>query len=421
MGGCFSPKMILSKFRSCIARSLLVGGALALSCLPADLGASGEERLLRLIGPQDALILAGPDNTLLLKKNEDRKLMPASTLKLVSALAVMDALGRDHRFETHVYAAPDNAITLKGFGDPLLISEIVTDMVAAIRRAARQRNLQIQRLYVDDTYFEKPIVIPGTIPSRQPYDAPVGAFCVNFNTVNYRIVDGSIASAEPQTPLLPFAENLIKHAGSGKGDRIVLSHDNDAIALYAAHLVAHFLIDDKAAQANPGLRTVNPNTDTRFLVYRSPLVLTDAVRKMMAFSNNFIANQLVIAAAAARYGAPGTLEKAARLLNTYCRQTLGLSDISITEGSGISRRNRLTARSLLRVLAEFEPYRKLLRSQGPEYFKTGTLSGVSSRVGYLRRPAGGLYRFVIIMNSPGGSAVRIRQALGDYLRENHYP
>lgn len=405
-----------------LARSLLLGAALVLSCLPTDLQASGEDQILRLIGPQDAFILAGPDNSLLLHKNADKKLIPASTLKLVSALAVMDVLGRDYRFETHIYAAPDNAVTIKGFGDPLLISEIVTDMVAAVRRAARQRNLQIQGLYVDDTYFKKPIVIPGTTPSLQPYDAPVGAFCVNFNTVNYRIVNGSIRSAETQTPLLPYAENLIRRNGSGKGDRIVLSHDNDTIALYGAHLVAYFLIDGKdTTNENLGLRSVNPVTDSRLLVYRSPLVLTDLVHRMMSFSNNFIANQLVIAAGAARYGAPGTLEKAARLLNTYGRQTLGLTDMTIVEGSGISRQNRLTARSLLQVLAEFEPYHTLLRNQGAEYFKTGTLSGVSSRVGYLQRPDGGRYRFVIVMNSPGGSAVRIKRALGDYLRENRYP
>jgi len=422
MGSCFLPKLDLAKLRSCITGSLLVCTTLILSCLPTDLKASGKDQVYRHIGPQDALILAGPDNSWLLHKNADRKLIPASTLKLVSALAVMDVLGRDYRFETHLYAGPKNAVTIKGFGDPLLISEIVTDMVAAIRRAARQHDLQIQRLYVDDTYFKKPIIIPGTAPSIQPYDAPVGAFCVNFNTVDYRIVNGSIRSAEPQTPLLPFAEQLIRRNSSRNADRIVLSHDNEAIAFYGAHLVAYFLTGgDGLANESLGLRSVDPATDTRLLVFRSPLVLTDLIQKMMAFSNNFIANQLVIAAGAARYGAPGTLEKAALLLNTYGRQTLGLTDFTIVEGSGISRRNRLTARSLLQVLAEFEPYRTLLRRQGTEYFKTGTLSGVSSRVGYLRRPAGGYYRFVIIMNSSEGSAVRVKRALGDYLKENHFP
>ena len=168
MGICFLPKRVPAKLRRCIAPSLLLGTALVLSCLPPDLLASGEEQVLRLIGPQDAVILAGPDNALLLHKHADEKLIPASTLKLVSALAVMECLGRDYRFETHVYAGPDNAITIKGFGDPLLISEIVTDMVAAVRRAARQRNLQIQRLYVDDSYFKNPSLSPVPLRRSSP-------------------------------------------------------------------------------------------------------------------------------------------------------------------------------------------------------------------------------------------------------------
>ena len=66
---------------------------------PSRLHAVGEEQVLQMIGPGDALILAGPDHRTLLQKNIHTPLIPASTLKLLSALAVMDTLGRDHRFE----------------------------------------------------------------------------------------------------------------------------------------------------------------------------------------------------------------------------------------------------------------------------------------------------------------------------------
>lgn len=422
VGTCSAYAAVLLTLAGRRTCGLVLCCALALGCLSAELQAAGQERVLRLIGAQDALVLAGPDDTILLQKNADTPLIPASTLKLVSALAVMDALGRDHRFETHFYTSTSDAVTIKGFGDPLLVSEIVADMAAAFHAATQHSNIRIRRLYVDDTYFKKPIKIPGTTPSTQPYDAPPGAFCVNFNTVNYRIVDGNIHSAEPQTPLLPFAAQMIRRNHSGTGDRIVLSHDKDAIALYAARLCAHFLTRTNSPVVEQvGLRPVDPAADTRLLVYRSPLRLTDLVQKMMAYSNNFIANQMVIAAGANRYGPPGTLAKGVRMLKAYCRQTLDLQHFTIVEGSGIARQNRMTARSLLRVLTTFEPHRNLLRNQKDEYFKTGTLTGVSSRVGYLRRPAGGFYRFVIMMNTPGRSAVRVKRALGDYLKENHFP
>ncbi len=91
------------------------------------------------------------------------------------------------------------------------------------------------------------------------------------------------------------------------------------------------------------------------------------------------------------------------------------------EGSGISRLNRISATSLLRILNAFEPYHTLLRRQGGEYYKTGTLKGVRSRVGYIPHPTGGFYRFVIVSNTPGRSIEKIRRALGTYLSQKSHP
>lgn len=142
---------------------------------------------------------------------------------------------------------------------------------------------------------------------------------------------------------------------------------------------------------------------------------------MMAFSNNFVANQLVIAAGAQKFGPPGTLAKGVRLLESYCREKLKLKEFTLVEGSGISRQNRFTALALLKIVAEFEPYHSLLRYRDGEYFKTGTLKGVRYRVGYIRRLAGGFYRFVIVVNTPGRSATGIKRALTGYLIQNDYP
>ncbi len=389
---------------------------------PVNLPAAGEAQVLRMIGPGDALILASPDHRTLLQKNIHTPLIPASTLKLLSALAVMDTLGRDHRFETRFYAGADGVIRIKGFGDPLLISEIVAEMAIQVFEAARHNGRAISSLLVDDTYFATPIEIPGVMPSSEPYDAPVGAFCVNFNTVNYRVENNTVLSAEPQTPLLPFAESLIRQHGIRGGGRIVLSHANHAIALYGAHLLAYFLAENGAAGIEQvGIASASTSRGSRLLIYRSPFGLTELVKKMMAFSNNFVANQLVIAAGAKKFGAPGTLAKGVRLLESYCLDKLALKAFTLVEGSGISRQNRFTALALLKIVAEFEPYHDLLRYRDGEYFKTGTLKGVRSRVGYIRRPAGGFYRFVIVVNTPGRSAVSINRALTGYLIQNGYP
>ncbi len=406
---------------TCLALLALVY-AFMWSGQPHVLHAAGERQVLQMIGPRDALILAAPDHGILLEKNFDTPLVPASTLKLLSALAVMDTLGENHRFETHFFTGGDGTLRIKGFGDPLLISEVVAEMAAHVFKRSHHNSNTIRSLIVDDTYFATPLEIPGTTPSSEPYDAPVGAFCVNFNTVNYRIKNNAILSAEPQTPLLPFSENLVRQNGIQDGGRIVLSHDNNAIALYGAHLLAHFLGKKGAFEIEQvDMAPVHPLPDTRMLAYRSPFGLNELIKKMMRFSNNFIANQLVIAAGAKKYGAPGTLAKAVRLLESYSRERLMLQKFSLVEGSGISRQNRLTAQALMKIVEEFEPHHTLLRNRAGEYYKTGTLRGVSSRVGYIAHPGGGFYRFVIVANTPGRSAARVKEALTRYLVENGYP
>ena len=55
------------------------------------------------------------------------------------------------------------------------------------------------------------------------------------------------------------------------------------------------------------------------------------------------------------------------------------------------------------VLQEFLPYHYLMRRQGREFYKTGTLYGVSTRAGYIKRSNGEFYRYVIMFNTPGKS------------------
>jgi D-alanyl-D-alanine carboxypeptidase/D-alanyl-D-alanine-endopeptidase (penicillin-binding protein 4) len=56
------------------------------------------------------------------------------------------------------------------------------------------------------------------------------------------------------------------------------------------------------------------------------------------------------------------------------------------------------------VLERFTPYRDLLKSQGSLRFKTGTLSGISARAGFIEAAEGGSdpYRFVIFLRRGGG-------------------
>jgi D-alanyl-D-alanine carboxypeptidase/D-alanyl-D-alanine-endopeptidase (penicillin-binding protein 4) len=139
--------------------------------------------------------------------------------------------------------------------------------------------------------------------------------------------------------------------------------------------------------------------DTLVYTYHSIFALEQVLKEMFEFSNNFIANQILIALGAHMHGPPGTLAKGVRVLSDYAREVLHIHDIEIAEGSGISRKNRLSALGMLAVLRRFEPHRTLLVREGQVLYKSGTLKGVKTRAGYIEGRSGNPYSFVIFLNS----------------------
>lgn len=361
--------------------------------------ASASDNIQPLLGQADAVIVASPRGQTIFEKNTDKNLIPASTLKIFTSLAALNYLGSDYRFQTEFYLDPDNNLKIKGYGDPLLISEILPHIAAELAPHLAGYN----DLELDDAFFLNPIHIPGTSPTYQPYDAPNGALCVNFNTVNFKRNGATVVSAEKQTPLLPFVADRIKASSLDSG-RIILTGRNHESTLYAGHLFKYFLTQ-AGIKSNGGIKIgrVQKQHDRLLLTYVSPFSLRQVIAKLLEFSNNFIANQLLLAAGARHFGPPGTLDKGIRAASAYAGQNLGIHELSLVEGSGISKENRISAGNMLKILDEFKPYHELLRRQDSEFYKTGNLTGITTRAGYLADGNGELYRFVIMINTPGTS------------------
>ncbi len=365
-------------------------------------------RISKLIGNRDAVLLADPNQKIIVSKNIDKKLIPASTLKILTALAGLQYLGTDYRFVTEFYTNPNFDLKVKGYGDPVLISETL----AQIAHFLKLKITRFNDLVLDGTYFAAPLVIPGLTSSPNPYDAPNGALCANFNTIYFkRTQKGKYVSAEPQTPLLPFALKMVKNR-SLKQERVIIPGEKNQHTLYAGHLLKYFLVE-KGIQTSGTIKLgkVLKTSDRLILRYRSNLSLTQVVARLLEFSNNFIANQILVSTGANVLGAPGTLDKGVKTLSTYARRELEIDDLNIAEGSGISRKNRISARSMLKVLNKFEPYHRLLPSENGAYFKTGSLYGIRTRAGYIEDEDGRLFRFVVLLNTPGKTTQPIMQQL----------
>jgi D-alanyl-D-alanine carboxypeptidase/D-alanyl-D-alanine-endopeptidase (penicillin-binding protein 4) len=195
----------------------------------------------------------------------------------------------------------------------------------------------------------------------------------------------------------------IKASGLKQG-RIVFSHNQNEITLYAGKLF-HYYFEKQGMRFKGKVKIgrINDASDRLIFRYVSSSTLAEIVAKLLEHSNNFTTNQLLIATGAKIIGPPGTLAKGVTIASDYAREMLGIDNMAIVEGSGISRDNRISAVEMDQVLQEFLPYHYLMRRQGREYYKTGTLYGISTRAGYIKRTDGEFYRYVIMFNTPGKS------------------
>jgi D-alanyl-D-alanine carboxypeptidase/D-alanyl-D-alanine-endopeptidase (penicillin-binding protein 4) len=377
---------------------------------PAHSGSDKFESIAALIGKKDSILVANPQGQILFAKNKDTKLVPASILKLFTSLVALHYLGPDYRFKTEFYLDDESNLIIRGLGDPLLISEVVNDIS---RHLAGKLNTSqnLKNLILDNSYFSQPLTIPGITSSSEPYDAPNGALCVNFNTVNFKHTTNGYISAEPQTPLLPFAIKKIKQSQLNEG-RIVFSHEDHEITIYAGKLFKYFLSENGIEFTGPvKLGRVNLKTDRLIFRYVSRTSLKQIISKLLEHSNNFTTNQLLITSGIKAYGPPGTLQKGVSTALHYAEEALKMNGITIFEGSGISRKNRVSAEHMHKILDAFAPYHLLMSRQNNDFYKTGTLYGINTRAGYIQGKEGQLYRYVVMINTPGKTTGKIMRIL----------
>lgn len=362
------------------------------------------EEFYSLLTNNDSVLVTDFDNKVIFSKNSEKKLIPASIIKILTSLSAFHFLGEDFRFKTEFYLSQQNDLIIKGYGDPLLISEIIIEITKQLSLNAQLKQNNINNIILDNSYFSAEPV-PGSIAdSAEPYDAQTGALCVNFNTVNFKSdKNGKYHSAEAQTPLLPFVIKRIKGSKLKSGRIILTDREKD---LYPGYLFKYFL-NKNGILVEGKIKTESNKIESNKLIYthHSEYRLSDLVSKLLEFSNNFIANQIFLATGAKKFGEPASLSKSIRATNIYTKQLnsniTNKIDYFIVEGSGLSRQNYISAKAMDKFLLLFEKNQNLMRKNKHEFYKTGTLTGISTRAGYLHIDENKTYRYVIMCNSPG--------------------
>jgi D-alanyl-D-alanine carboxypeptidase/D-alanyl-D-alanine-endopeptidase (penicillin-binding protein 4) len=402
----------------------------------------------------------------LLAHQAQRPMSPASTMKLVTTYVALELLGPAYTWETALYGdiAPqkgvlDGNLYLKGSGDPALTLERFWLMLRDLRQAGL-RDIRGD-LVLDGSRFATNGGDPGAFDGAayRPYNALPDAVLVNFRSTRFRLLptaDGQTVRilADPAPPQLQIV-NQLQAVGGECGDwregveATVARNGGDSLAVTfsGAYPLAcgekpwHLALFDNTAyvdtlfrqlweEGNGTLSGAARRGDTPsgavLLARQESRQLADIVRDVNKYSNNLMARQLLLTLG------DGSAESGAKAVTGWlAAKKLDFPELTLENGSGLSRREQISAEHLGQlllaawrspVMAEFVSslpiaavdgtMKKRLNGRevaGHAHIKTGSLKSVKSIAGYVHDTKGRIMVVACLINHANAGAGQAAQ------------
>jgi D-alanyl-D-alanine carboxypeptidase/D-alanyl-D-alanine-endopeptidase (penicillin-binding protein 4) len=398
-----------------------------------------------------------------LQERAQRPLNPASLFKLVTTSAGLELLGPAYTWQTPVWlqgelrdGVLDGSVIIKGTGDPKLVLERVWLLLR------RVRDLGVQEIrgdiVLDRSTFAVAEGSAGDFDgdALRPYNVLPDALLLNYKSVVYTFTPDpgkGIATLSAEPPLAgvmvdrsvaltsatcddwrsqlkaSLAEPAqVRFAGrypATCGERSWPVAYADP-ASYNARMLTGMWRElggrlDGTVRDGVAPSGVAPN----FIITSPPLA--EVVRDINKYSNNVMAQQLFLTLAAARRGT-GSLEAGREVVRGWLADRLGegaLAGVTIDNGSGLSRVQRVTAQLLARLLqavyaspvmpelmsslpisGQDGTLLRIRATQGRAHLKTGSLRDVAGVAGYVLADSGRRYVVVALINHPNANAAR---------------
>jgi D-alanyl-D-alanine carboxypeptidase/D-alanyl-D-alanine-endopeptidase (penicillin-binding protein 4) len=360
---------------------------------------------------------------------DDRAVLPASNLKLVTAAVALDRLGRDARYTTNIVGpAPVDGVVngdvyLVGGGDPVLRTDAFLAAATAtgpplypenpgtrfegLVEAVMSRGItQITgRVLADDArYDDQRYVATWPASYRTAHEAgPLGALLVDDGFID--VTAGTVVD-DPAVGAATLLTAMLR----GRGVQI-------------------------GADADRG----SPPDDADMMplgTVQSP-PLYDVVKEMLTSSDDNTAELLLKEMGFAKGGGGSTEAGLAVVRDTLTGWGLPLDGVALTDGSGLDRGNRVTCALLLAVIDRGGPANDVVAGlatagqagstmathflndaalTGKLRAKTGTLTGARSLSGALTAPDGHTLTFSLVYNGDKtDAATALWEQLGDAL------
>lgn len=329
------------------------------------LGQLQQFRQTRPRGTAGIAVTAG-DGSLTASRRANLPLLPASTTKLVTAAAALRILGPDHRFVTRVYAtrAPDASgtvhgdLVLVGGGDPALVTPTYRRRIDGARPATSLRRLAARTAHAGITRVTGRVRGDASILADQPLavgwsrsyltslDArPTAGLTVDAGLRLFRR-DGVLRAAPATVPARRAAAELTR------------------------------LLDRRGVRTDgPALTGHRPADGVEVARISSPR-LSDLLTHMLRSSDNHLADGIFRMLGAAT-GDPTWRGSARAATAALADAGIAWDRLRLADGSGLSRRDRLSARALTQVLAAMADgsHRRAWLRMLPIAGRTGTMAG----------------------------------------------
>ncbi|HEX8143410.1 MAG TPA: D-alanyl-D-alanine carboxypeptidase/D-alanyl-D-alanine-endopeptidase [Pyrinomonadaceae bacterium] len=427
----------------------------------------------------------------LFEENAGKLLVPASNMKLYTVAAALDRLSPDFRFKTSVYASasPDADGTMRGDlivygrGDPTFAASLNGgDYFKAINELAeRIKATGLRRvegdLVGDESYFTGAPQGFGWEWSDLTWysGAEVSALSVNDNALDLIVKPGaSLGSActittGPPTPLITITNRTTTSARGSRRDLIVYRRLGENVievggslplgdagwtaGVAVSHPALLFVYMLRASLAERGVqitgrsRTVDApaipaaTTDTSSLVEIAKMASEplSVIAGLALKPSQNLYTELILRALGKATGTSHRLSSEEAGIETVKAFLKGAgieaSEAVLTDGSGLSRRDLVSANATIQLLVYMSRHRyaaafrealpiagvdgtlknrmKGTQAAGNVRAKTGTLSTASSLSGYATSAAGERLVFSLMLNNSPESTLTLRNHLDD--------
>ena len=407
-----------------------------------------DEALTVQDGSVSAAVRDGLTGELLYDQGADTAVVPASAVKILTAVAALEVLGPEHRYTTAAVGMPagpeGTAVVLEAGGDVMLgtganadeangragLGTLALRTAEALQAQGTTGTVSVQ---LDDSGYEGPsaspdwssdIVSSGNASAVQPM-ATYGGRAVPSRDTD-RLHDPALYAAEV------FRDQLAAHAQT-LGLDITLAAETSRVPAETAAAEPTSTESASAEPISPGLTSPAPASPGTELASVQSAPLAEQMAYMLQTSDNQVAEatgrNLALAA-----GAPGSFAGAAQTIKeTLADLEVDTTGMALVDASGLSGKNLVSAAQLtaamqvattapdleaavtgLPVAGEQGTLEQRMvgtDAAGNVQAKTGTLSSVASLTGTVQTEDGRTLLFSFVANNQPGVLTNARFAV----------